>query len=219
MKDIDAARALARSLVDTGNRMGVTTTALLTDMNQPLGRMIGNANEWQECIDLMQGKGPADLVELTLALAETLLSSITPKREPDDTRRELTEHLSSGRVFEKFADMVTAQGGDVSAPVQLDPSCDICAETEGIVSSIDSEQLGYAVIAMGGGRRQQGAAIDHAVGLEMLVRIGDHVDRGQPLVRLFATSDKVADALPMIRNAVVLSDTPSAPVSLIRERI
>ncbi len=172
MKTLDDARALARSMVDTGKRMGVPTTALLTDMNQPLGRMAGNAIEVNESVDALLGKGPADLMEVTLELGAELL--VLAKRESATAaaRKRLEKAISSGAGLEKFREMVAAQGGDLDAPRPIAPAHDIGSPWDGFVTAIDTERLGYVVINLGGGRRQLGDKLDLSVGFEMLVALG-----------------------------------------------
>ena len=126
MKTLDEARALARSMVDTGKRMGVPTTALVTDMNQPLGRMAGNAVEVNESVDALRGKGPADLMEVTLELGAELL--VLAKRETTFARRSrqrLQQAIASGAGLEKFREMVAAQGGDLDAPRPVAPAHEV----------------------------------------------------------------------------------------------
>ena len=160
MKTLDDARALARSMVDTGKRMGVPTTALLTDMNQPLGRMAGNANEVNESVDALVGKGPADLMEVTLELGAELL--VLAKRESTTAaaRKRLEKAISSGAGLEKFREMVAAQGGDLDAPRPVAPAHEIGSPWAGYVTAIDTERLGYVIINLGGGRKQLGDKLD-----------------------------------------------------------
>src|SRR5215470_619882 len=138
MKTLDDARALARSMVDTGKRMGVPTVALLTDMNQPLGRMAGNANEVNESVDALVGKGPADLMEVTLELGAELL--VLTKRESTTAaaRKRLEKAISSGAGLEKFREMVAAQGGDLDAPRPVAPAHEIGSPWEGYITKIDT---------------------------------------------------------------------------------
>ena len=219
MKTLDDARALAKSMVDTGKRMGVPTTALLTDMNQPLGRMAGNANEVNESVDALIGKGPADLMEVTLELGAELL--VLAKRESTTAaaRKRLDKAISSGAGLEKFREMVAAQGGDLDAPRPVAPAHDVTSPWGGYVSAIDTERLGYVVINLGGGRRQLGDKLDLSVGFEMLVRLGDKVDSGQPLARVFAKPDAVAHIKRDLLAAITVNDNPIASPALIVERI
>lgn len=214
MKTLDQARLLAESLVATGQRMGVRTSALLTSMNQPLGRMCGNAVEVEESLDILRGQGPVDARRLTLELAaETLLlACVSPGR--DQAIQMATERLDSGTAMEFFEAMVAAQGGDLSAPRPIAPSTEVTADQTGVIAAIDVESLGYAVVQMGGGRRQLTDTIDHSVGIEMLVQIGESVERGQPLMRVFC-DDPQPDAL---RQSVGIAD--AAPdESLIVEHV
>jgi pyrimidine-nucleoside phosphorylase len=219
MKTLDNARALARSMVDTGKRMGVPTVALLTDMNQPLGRMAGNANEVNESVDALMGKGPADLMEVTLQLGAELL--VLAKRESTTSaaRERLEQVISSGAGLAKFREMVAAQNGNLDAPRPIAPTQEILSREAGYVSAIDTERLGYVVINLGGGRRQLGDVLDLGVGFEMLVRIGDRVDRGQPLAKLFAKPEAAAHVTRDFVAAVTISDAPVAAPPLIVERI
>ncbi|MCA9178483.1 MAG: thymidine phosphorylase, partial [Planctomycetales bacterium] len=221
MKSLERARALARSLADTGRAMGVTTTALITDMNQPLGRSIGNANEVDESVDCLRGAGPADLRDLTIELGVELLISagLAQPHQRTDARQQLNRALDSGQAYEKFAEFVRAQGGDPEAPRQLAPAVDVPSVRDGFVTAVDAERLGYTIIDLGGGRRQKTDAVDHAVGIEMLVRIGDPITRGQPLAQLRArTADDRERGAKAIREAIRIGESPVTMPELIVER-
>jgi pyrimidine-nucleoside phosphorylase len=219
MKTLDDARALARSMVDTGKRMGVPTVALLTDMNQPLGRMAGNANEVNESVEALVGKGPADLMEVTLELGAELL--VLAKRESSTAaaRKRLEKAISSGAGLEKFREMVAAQGGDLDAPRPIAPAHEIGSPWAGYVTTVDTERLGYVVINLGGGRRKLGDKLNLSVGFEMLVRLGDKVDAGQPLARVFAELDAVGHIKRDLLASITVSDEPIDAPPLIVERI
>ena len=186
MKTQQQARELAHSLENTGRRMGVATAAQLHDMNQPLGRKIGNALEVEESLAALRGECPDDLLEVTLSLGCSALLLAGQAADPSTARDQLQGALQSGRALEKFEQMVRAQGGTLQQPLEIVPAKPLCADDSGTIARMDTEQIGYAVIDLGGGRRKQGEAIDHAVGLEMLVRIGDQVQRGQPIVMVHA---------------------------------
>lgn len=181
-----AARELARSLVDTGRRMGVPTMALLTDMNQPLGRMVGNAVEVDEAVEALQGGGPEDLRELVLALGTELLLLAGSETDRESARTRLLNQLQGGHARERFAQMVAAQGGDLESPRPIAPATEIRVAQDGWVTGMNTRALSEAVISVGGGRRVMTDVIDPSVGLELLVRIGDRVEQGQGLARLFA---------------------------------
>ncbi|MEM6328736.1 MAG: thymidine phosphorylase [Planctomycetota bacterium] len=220
MKSRADARRLARSLVDTGTRMGVATSALVTDMNQPLGRMIGNTVEVDESRDCLAGGGPADLRELTVKLGGELLTLAGLAEDATAGAAAIVGALDSGAAMQKFREMVAAQGGDLDAPRPIAPAADLLSERAGVVASIETEQIGWAVITLGGGRKRLGDAIDHSVGLEMLVRIGDVVETGQPLARVFAEEgDAAVQAIRMIRSAIAVDDASVDAPPLVVERI
>ncbi len=219
MKTSNEAGQLARSMVATGKRLGVATTARLTDMNQPLGRMVGNAVEVDESIDVLQGEGPADVRELTLALGAEVLRSAGRFDTCEEAEQHLAQQLSSGRALEKFREMVAAQGGDLPAARLVAPASEIVARTAGVIQTVDAESLGYAVIEMGGGRKVQSDRVDPAVGIEMRVRIGDEVARGQPLARVFAKPQAMDAARGIIESAIRVGEERVDPPVLMGERI
>jgi len=206
MKSPADARALAASLVGVGKSMGLATTALLTDMNQPLGRMAGNTVEVDESILALEGDGPADLMEVTLALGAELLVSTKKAKTVDKATKLLQAELDSGRALEKFYEMVRAQGGDPDAPRPVAAAYEVAATKAGYVAKIDTEQLGWAIITLGGGRMKLTDAIDHSVGLEMQVRLGDEVHAGDTIARVFAHRHHVETARQRIAEAVVIVD-------------
>ena len=216
MKTRAQATLLAHSLVTTGERMGVRTTALLTDMNQPLGRMCGNAVEVLESVDVLKGGGPADVRLLTIELCAELLISTGVDRTLPEARRRGETLLDNGSAFERYCRMITAQGGDPDAVLPVAPATAFVSDEDGIISAIDTEALGLAIISLGGGRRKMGDPIDHSVGLEMLIRIGDRVAKGTPLVRIFSRSPEQVTSV--IRNAIQIRETGSRQ-DLVVERI
>ena len=219
MKTREIARELASGMVAVGTRMGVATTALLTDMNQPLGRMAGNAVEVAESLDCLRGGGPSDLRELVIELGQEVLVSAKVTATRIEARARLLRELDSGRAMERFERMVAAQGGRLDVPRPIAPAHDLCLDRSGIVESIDTELLGWIIIDLGGGRRQLTDTIDHSVGLEMLVRIGDEVATGQPLVRVFAPQSKFDEAASRLRSAITIGDDPTDSPLLIAERL
>jgi pyrimidine-nucleoside phosphorylase len=219
MKSRAEGEALARAMVDIGNHLGVATTALLSDMNQPLGRMIGNAVEVDEALAVLAGEGPADVRELVLQLAGEVLLSAGVVGDHSDGRELAAAQLASSAAAEKFADMVGAQGGDLDRKRTIAPRNEVAAARDGVVTAIDAEQLGYAAIELGGGRRRKSDAIDHSVGLEMLVRIGDPVESGRPLLNVFAPPERARQMRSQVLAAVTISEESCEPPPLIVERI
>jgi len=219
MKDLDRARLLAETMVNIGKARGTPVVAVLTDMNQPLGRMVGNANEIAESIEVLRGGGPDDLVEVVYRLGEEmlLLAGIDGTRADAHTRLERA--VSSGAAFEKFEKVVVAQGGDPA--VLHDPSLLPQAENEhvvraarpGFVARIDAFDIGTAGLRLGAGRETKEDEIDPAVGLAVEVKTGDEVAAGQPLARVFWNeAGRLADALPMIEQSFEISDRPGTPL-------
>lgn len=219
MKTPEDARALARSLVDTGKRMGVATAALVTDMNQPLGRLAGNAIEIDESVACVEGGGPDDLRTLVVEQGAEALSLAGVVASIEEGREKIAASLDDGSAREKLAEMVRVQGGDLDAPRPRAAEIVITADRAGHVASIDTEALGYAVIELGGGRKQQGDPIDPSVGLEMLVRLGDAVESGQPIVRLFAAATGGEAAQRVVKGAIAVAERAPAENPLILDRI
>ena len=190
MKKIEDAASLAELLVETGKRMGKNVVALLTDMNQPLGRTAGNAMEVAEAIEVLSGGGPADLRELCLELAGWMFYLGERVKTVDEGKKLSAELIASGHAREKFREIVRLQGGDVG--VVDDPrrlararqTLDVTSPADGYVAGTQCEQLGVACVVLGGGREKKEDTIDPAVGLEFHKRIGDAVKRGEPLCTL-----------------------------------
>ncbi|MEZ6095368.1 MAG: thymidine phosphorylase [Pirellulaceae bacterium] len=219
MKSKDEATALARSLVLTANELGVDTRALLTNMDRPLGRMIGNENEIGESLDVLHGDGPDDVVELTNRLAAELFVMSGVSRNIEEGILQSQRVVRDGSALNAFREMVSAQGGDLDHKRRRGPTVVIEAEECGNVSEIDCEKLGLAIIEMGGGRKIVGQEIDHSVGIEMLVQRGDSVDRGQPIANLFVGETGKETATRLVRSAFRYTDQSVSVEPLIGETI
>lgn len=212
MKTEADARALAESLTAVGRETGLKTAARLTDMNQPLGRMVGNAVEVNEAVASLKGDGPSDLLELTLALGGELLILAGAAGTIEEAQRHLHGALASGAAYEKLREMVAAQGGDLSQHRPVAPATDVVAKTDGFITAMDCEAIGQSVVILGGGRWQVTDRIDYAVGLEMCVRIGDEVSAGQPLLRLFASEIAAEKVRETLQEAIVIGpERPPLP--------
>lgn len=194
MKKHSDAVSLGCALVDVGKQMGVHTTALITDMNQPLGKFVGNAVEVQEAIDALRGCGPSDVLELTLSLGSVLLLSAGVADSEDSARQLQLNKIADGSAFEKFEAMVHAQGG-AALSLEFARETVVTAAEAGVLKQIDCNFLGNFVIELGGGRRVMGDQIDHGVGLEVLVEIGDSIGLNQPLLKVFSRGDYDRDGL------------------------
>jgi pyrimidine-nucleoside phosphorylase len=220
MKTLPLARKLAESLIETGRRSGLRTVAVLTNMDQPLGRMIGNSLEVNEALEVLSGKGPVDLWQVTLELAVELLMLTGVTIETTVARSILQDHIVSGRALQKFREMVTAQGGNLDLPRPVASfQFEVRAIRSGYVGRINAEALGVAVTEMGGGRHVMSDTIDHAVGMEMLVRIGDRVQVGQPLARVHCHQNQVDSIRLLLRSAIPVRTAPMEAPVLIAERI
>ena len=216
MKTVEDARLLADNLIAVGKQMGVKTTALLTDMEQPLGRAIGNAVEVQEAINVLQGGGPADVLELSFRLGKELLVSAGVTESEKDAHRMQLATIIEGTAYEKFEQMVVAQSGASPASLEVAKSQDLPAPESGYIHAIDSAKLGNAVIQLGGGRRVVTDKIDHSVGFELLVKVGKQIEAGQPLMRVFADADFDEQQLA---SAFEISAAPATKRDLIIDRI
>jgi pyrimidine-nucleoside phosphorylase len=200
-KTIEDARELARTMVHIGNSMGVKAVALITDMDQPLGRTVGNALEVKECLSAMRGRGAKDLVDLTITLSSwalNLADAIGAETEPvrldrfalGKYQQESLDFLEKGDAFKKFVEMVDAQGGDPEACFRMDllPSArvvkPISAPRDGFVRRLDALAVGRAAAALGAGREVAGDSIDHAAGIVLNKKQGDEVSAGEPIALL-----------------------------------
>lgn len=224
MKTLDDARALARSLVDVGTSLCVKTEAVITDMNQPLGRMIGNSVEIDESVDLLRGEAPDDVTQLTTELSAKLL--VLAGKHSDNpsgveaARKEVKSVIENGEALKRLNEMVRSHGGDLNAARKRENETLIQADATGFVSRIETSRLGLAMIEMGGGRKKVGDAINHACGIEMLVRIGDSITEGDPVARLFCDGPARPYAAELIGASIAVGDTavevPPLVVELIR---
>jgi thymidine phosphorylase len=179
MKDVDRARELARTMVQLGTAHGVRTVALLTDMSTPLGLAVGNAVEVAESLEVLAGGGPADVVELTLALAREMLHAAgLPAADP-------AKALESGAAMDSWRAMIRAQGGDPDAPLPQAKETEVVrAETDGVVAAVDAYGIGIAAWRLGAGRARKEDPVSFGAGVLLKVRPGDPVTRGQPLLEL-----------------------------------
>lgn len=212
------AEELARSLIRVGRDANVNTFALITDMTQPLGKMVGNACEVDESIETLQGGGPSEVRELTVELAARLLLSTAQESNLDDARLRLERLLDSGAALERFERMVAVQGGDLNAKRAIGTETPCLAPRSGYITAIDGQLLGQAIIAMGGGRKKAGEPIDFSVGLRMACKIGDAVQTSQPLLSLLCDdSTKRMEANQLVEQAFQIHDEQPPFVPLWRD--
>lgn len=227
MQDIESSRTLARALVSTANAAGCPTTAVITDMSQPLAPDMGNALEVASAMRVLTGQGAGRLLEVTVALGADLLACSSLYADRDSAANALMEAISSGRAAACFGRMVAAQGGPVDfldrwaqilppAPVQRP----VPAPHSGWIAAWDGVALGMSVVEMGGGRQVETDQVDPRVGLASVRPLGDQVTAGEPLAIVHAATETQADhAIVQVQAAVsIREDAPVIP-SLIRERI
>ncbi|WP_431799966.1 thymidine phosphorylase [Microbacterium kunmingense] len=215
MQDIDRARELARTMVGLGTDSGVATTALLTDMNTPLGLAIGNANEVRESVEVLAGGGPADVVELTVALAREMLALAG---QPD---ADVEGALRDGRAMDVWRQMIRAQDGDPDAALPTARETHtVTAPRSGVVSRMDALPFGIAAWRLGAGRARAEDAVIHAAGIDLHVKPGDQVAEGAPVFTLSGDDPaRFARALDALEGAWDIGEDAPAAASLVRERI
>ncbi|MGC5167321.1 thymidine phosphorylase [Luteimicrobium sp. DT211] len=181
MKSADDARELARTMVDLGTDAGVRTVALLTDMSTPLGLTAGNALEVRESVEVLAGGGPADVVELTVALAVEMLAGAGRPHDEDEVRTA----LGDGRAMDVWKAMIRAQGGDPDAPLPVAGETEIVtAPADGVLAQVDALAVGVAAWRLGAGRARKEDAVQAGAGVELHAKPGDVVVAGQPLATL-----------------------------------
>ncbi|MDT8435845.1 MAG: thymidine phosphorylase [Gemmatimonadota bacterium] len=198
LPDREDAVRLARVLVDLAGEFGLPARAVLTAMDAPLGRTVGNALEVRESLDCLRGEGPSDLREVTLALAGEAMAAAGHAGSATEAEAELAALLDSGRALERFGRLVARQGGDPrivddpdrlpAAPVRLD----VEAPAAGLLAGLDARTVGWAAVELGAGRARAEDAVDPSVGFEILVRPGSAVAQGEPVVRIHAADDAAA---------------------------
>ncbi|MGW0893369.1 thymidine phosphorylase [Saccharopolyspora sp. NPDC002578] len=215
MKDLEQARALADELVSIGAAHGVRTSALLTDMSVPLGSAVGNALEVAESVEVLRGGGPADVVELTLALAREMLahaglSDVDP-----------AEVLASGKAYDSWRAMIGAQGGDPDAELPTAAHVEtFAAPATGVLSTLDAYAVGLAAWRLGAGRARKEDAVQHAAGIRCLAKPGERVTEGAPLLELHTdTPEKLPAAREALAEAVAVTAEAPAVTPLILDTI
>ncbi len=226
MKEVEDARDLAQIMVAIGNQAGKPTSALITDMNQPLGMMVGNALEVNEAIEVLSGETEGDLKTVSLALAAEMLVSAGLAENQTEADGQLQEALVSGYGLQRLAQMIELLGGDpnVCADTSLLPEAaetvSVRAQSSGYVNQIETAGIGFTALLLGAGRAAKEDRIDPAVGVKIGVRLGDRIDKGDELGRLFVNKRNDLDrAVEHLRSSIVLSEERPAPPALIHERI
>jgi len=214
MPDVASARQLAQTMVDLGNAYGVKTSALLTRMDTPLGRAVGNAVEVEESVAALRGHGPADLMEVTLALAAEMLRLAGLSADP-------AAALTDGRALERYLAMIAAQGGDPEAPLPSAQHVEkVTAHSAGRLRVLDARAVGVAAWRLGAGRARKEDPVSASAGIICLAKPGDAVSPGQPVLEL-RTDDpgKFDRAREALAGAIVIGPDAPEPAALVLERI
>ena len=226
LPEMERGLALAQAMIELGAAHGCPVVALVTAMDRPLGHACGNAVEVKEAIEMLHGGGPADFVEVTLALgAEMLvLSGICGTLE--DAKAEMRRAISSGQAAEKFEEIIAAQGGDsgvVSDPSRLPQApCDGVYEApeSGHVTSVEPRTIGHGIIALGGGRRDMDDTIDPSVGFVITAKPGDKVEKGQPLATIYARRKSALEiGRRTLRDAIRIGGSVVTSPALVSHRV
>jgi len=226
MKDFSNAKKLAEAMVAIGKEVGRDTAAYITDMNQPLGNAVGNALEVKEAIKTLKGEGPEDLTELCIELGSGMLQLAGKVRDEEEGKKLLRENLNNGKALDKFAEMITAQGGnakvieDLSLLPTADSTAEVRAEKSGYVSEIKALDVGLSAMILGAGRENKESEIDPAVGLEIQKKIGDQVTEGDTLAVLhYDDSKNLKEAENKLLEAFTITEAEKKKNKLIYEII
>ena len=228
LKSLPEAKDLADHLLEIGRHHGLNTTAVISNMNQPLGRLIGNGLEMEEVLAILKSEGCygfglhdfQDTIDLSLELAGAMiwLGGKAPNTDAGITIAK--EILESGAAFEKFKEVALAHGGDIEGIVKAKSSLDVIAEDSGFITAMDTEEIGMKLIHLKAGRTRKGDAIDPTAGLMLQKKIGDYVEKGESIGRIFATDEeeKLSGLAGDIRGIIKISPTRREPEPLVAKR-
>ncbi|QDE70606.1 thymidine phosphorylase [Myxococcus xanthus] len=226
MKRDEDARTLAKTMIGLGAEMGKKVVALLTDMDQPLGRKVGNALEVIEAVDMLRGNAPEDYTEVTYALTAEMLVLGKKAATVEEAREKLRKVVEDGSAVRKLKEIVQVQGGDprsiddYSLLPQAKSTTDVVAPRDGFVTGIDTEGVGLAAVALGAGRQRTDSKIDPAVGFTLLKKTGEAVKQGEPVVRVhYNDAASLENVKARLLAAYRFGDAAPAARPLIRERV
>ena len=226
MKTPEDAKELAREMVDIGNNVGRKTIAVISDMDQPLGFAIGNALEVIEAIELLKGNGPKDLLELTLTLGSNMLVLSGKVKDEEEGRALLLENINNGKAVQKLKEFVKAQGGDESFVDDYEkfPKAkhiiEVKSEKEGYINKIHAEKLGLIAMELGAGRATKESTIDLAVGMKLIKKRGDKVEKGDVIAYVYANDlDKAEKAKKDLLENIIIEESKGKDLPLIYDII
>ena len=226
VQDLDQALELAGTMVALGDAGGCEVVALLSAMDRPLGRAVGNALEVEEAIHALTGEGPPDLMTVTYALGAEMLQLGGVAADADDARRRMEVAISSGQAARKLQELIEAQGGNpgvVDDPAVL-PQAGACelfeAPRRGFVARVEPRGIGRALVALGGGRTRPDDLLDPGVGFVITAKPGDWVERGEPVATIFARDDAgIGTGRAALRAAIAIADEADHPLPLLSHRV
>jgi pyrimidine-nucleoside phosphorylase len=214
MKNYEDAKKLAIEMVNIGKQLHKNVKAEITDMNQPLGKAVGNNLEIKEVIETLKGNGPEDLKEICLSSGAILLTQAELFKTTEDARKALEENIKNGKAFEKFKEFVKAQGGDleyIDHPEKFPVSkhlIEIKSENEGYIKTIDALAIGLGSCHLGGGRMKITDTIDMSAGIVLNKKVGDLVKKGELLCTLHTNKDNVEKIIEQVKKAFIFQDEP-----------
>ena len=214
MKNYEDAKKLAIEMVNIGKQLNKNVKAEITDMNQPLGKAVGNNLEIKEVIETLKGNGPEDLKEICLSSGAILLTQAELFKTTEDARKALEENIKNGKAFEKFKEFVKAQGGDleyIDHPEKFPVSkhlIEIKSENEGYIKTIDALAIGLGSCHLGGGRMKITDTIDMSAGIILNKKVGDLVKKGELLCTLHTNKDNVERIIDQVKKAFIFQDEP-----------
>ena len=223
MQKEEDAIALAKAMVDIGNRAGKQTVAVITDMDEPLGNAVGNALEIKEVIDALHGDGPEDLMEVVYALGTQMLLLAKRAKDEEIARNLITESIQERKALKKFAEFIENQGGnreEILHPDMLPKAryvIPVLAEEEGCIERILAQDIGIACMTLGGGRENKESTIDHGVGIILTKKISDTVKKGETLALIHANSkEKAVLASGLVKNAYQIAKEPAKKAPMVK---
>lgn len=223
MQKEEDAIALAKAMVDIGNRAGKQTVAVITDMDEPLGNAVGNALEIKEVIDALHGDGPEDLMKVVYALGTQMLLLAKRAEDEEIARNLITESIQERKALKKFAEFIENQGGnreEILHPDMLPKAryvIPVLAEEEGCIERILAQDIGIACMTLGGGRENKESTIDHGVGIILTKKISDTVKKGETLALIHANSkEKAVLASGLVKNAYQIAKEPAKKAPMVK---
>ncbi|WP_252311759.1 pyrimidine-nucleoside phosphorylase [Sinobaca sp. H24] len=225
MESVEEARELAGAMVDIGKSLDRKTMAVISDMNQPLGRFVGNALEVKEAIDTLNGKGPKDLHDLSVTLAAHMVVLADKAANLEEAVKLVEQVINNGEALKKMKQFIEAQGGDASSvddsSLLLNAShlIEVTSEKNGFVSGMKASEIGRAAMTLGAGRATKDDEIDYAVGIELQKKNRDRVQAGDVLAVLHANQTDASEASAIVREAYEYSDSEVVPEPLIHDTI